>query len=301
MKRHLLIITLSCIAILAIDLLLFRSSYNEQINQQKNLLFRETEVCTQEIESVITKFESDLNYILFTDDISNLFIEDDSDELRKIQFFYSAYNSLIKNIDIYDNEKNVLNVFRDKKQNFITDRYIGQRQRKLLVQDEVIMNKTQYQYVLPVFKNNKIYANILVTINLKDYILSVLEKFHLEDYTWQWVADIDNVKIYNTQGISLESSEGSEEVLRNLAEEQEGLLVHNIKLDSLEYRLLTVYSPIKVLNKSFGIAMSINYEIFLNNIFSKLIIITVISILIFIFVSVYLYMNIRTLKKKIKS
>jgi len=117
--------------IVSVNVLFYRSFYNLQINQYKNFLLRQSEVCVNEVERTLLKFESDLNYILFSDDIAKLYTDANSDALRKLQLFYSTYNGLIKNIDIYDNQKNVLNLFRDKKQNFITDQYLGQRQRTL--------------------------------------------------------------------------------------------------------------------------------------------------------------------------
>ena len=177
MRKYNLLIVFSLLVFVAINVMFFRNFYKIQVAQHKNLLFKQSEVCTSEIERVVLKFESDLNYILFSDDIAKLFADNDTDGLGKLQLFYSTYNNLIKNIDIYDNNKNVLNLFRDRKQNFITDRYIAQRQRKLAGKDNVITKDSDYQYVLPVFKDNELFANVLVTINLNDYILSELEKF----------------------------------------------------------------------------------------------------------------------------
>lgn len=301
MKRNKTIIWIAFFALIAINATLFFSIYKMQILQQKNLLFKETEVCSQEIEQVVKKFESDLNYILFSDDITDLFTEEESAGLRKLQFFYSTYHELIKNIDIYDNQKNVLNVFRDRKKNFITDSYIGQRQRKLLSKEEVIKQKENYQYVLPVFKDNQLYANILVTINLNDYILSVLEKFHLPGYTWQWVIDLDNQQIHNAHNVDFTAFEKSDDMMINLAKDLSGMHIHSVGNDSLDHKLLTVFAPVKVINKKFGVAMSLDYKTFLFQLYSKLATIAIVTLLVFVGVSVYFLRQISTLKKKINN
>ena len=300
MKRNILIVCIALITLILANLFLFRSLYRVEINQHKNLLFKEAEVCTQEVERVVQRFESDLNYILFSDDISSLFKEESiaSEGLRKIELFYSTYNSLIENIDIYDNEKNVLNVFRDTKKNFIKDKYIAQRQRKLVNQEEVIASNSSFQYILPVFKNNELLANVLVTIDIHTYILSELRKFHLEGYTWQWVADIDNQTFYNAQNFKFSYFEKSEDILSHLAKDLEGLEIHTVKNDSLSFKLLSVYSPISILNKQFGIALSVDYKIFQDNVFSSLFIVCLISLIMFTGISIYLLLQIRTLKKK---
>ena len=301
MKKYSIIIVAAFLLMIGINAYFFRSFYNMQISQQRNLLLEQTKVCSNEIERVVQKFESDLNYILFSDDIDEMFLKENSDGMRKLELFYSTYSNLIKNIDIYDNNKNVLNLFRDKKKNFITDSYIAQRQRNLSSKDDVIMHNSEYQYVLPVFKDNELFANILVTINLKDYLLSELEKFHLEGYTWQWVIDLENNEVFNLKKINYSIFEGQGTIIDNLNKDREGLIIQNISNDSINLKLLSVYAPMKVLNKKFGVLMSVNYRSFLNPIFTKLTSIAVFTLLIFLLVTIYFTYDIVRLKKKIKS
>ncbi|MBN1117397.1 MAG: hypothetical protein JXA77_09350 [Bacteroidales bacterium] len=300
MNKNRIVIWVSLLVLIAINAYFFKSFYDMQMAHQKNVLTKQTQVCTSEIEKVVSRFESDLNYILFSDDINNLFTQDDSDGLRKLQLFYSTYYELIKNIDIYDNNKNVLNIFRDKKKNFITDRYIAQRQRKLASEEEVLMQKSEYQYVLPVFQNNQIFANILVTININHFILSELEKFHLEGYTFQWVIDIENQQIFCTSDFEYKVFEGKEEIIDNLSRELGSIIIHKVSNDSVERKLLTVYAPITTINKDFGIAMSVDFKTCLLQIWNNLAIISVFSIIFFIAIALYLTRQITQLKKKMK-
>lgn len=301
MKRNYFVLIASFLLLIGVNAIFYKSFYNLQVSHQRNLLLQQTDVCSNEIERVVQKFESDLNYILFSDDITSIFSKENSDGLRKLQLFYSTYTNLIKNIDIYDNNKNVLNLFRDSKKNFITDSYLAQRQRELSLKEEVIMHKSEYQYVLPVYKDNQVFANILVTINLTNYLLSELEKFHLEGHTWQWVMDLDGKQIFNAQGVNYSNFEASDKIFENLNKEFEGLQIHSVGNDSLNYKLLTVYSPIKVLDKKFGVAMSIDYSKFINQIFSNLIYIAGVSLLIFILLGLYFLNQVSKLKKKIKA
>jgi hypothetical protein len=263
------------------------------------VLKSQIQVCKIEIERVVQRFESDLNYILFSDDISDIFSNENSDGLRKLQLFYSTYNNLVKNIDIYDYNKNVLNVFQDKKKNFITDNYIAQRQRKLSKEEEVVMENSKYQYVLPVFKDNEVHANIHVTININDYILAELDKFHLKGYTWQWIVDLENDQVFSAQDLEYTNFEGLEKINETLDKGLGDLLIHNVSSDSINYKLLTVYTPIKVLNKDFGIAMSTDYSECLSNINSTVLVIVIVSIIIFIAVVIFLMVEIKALKKKL--
>ena len=301
MKRNIIIVAITFILLVVANLYLFRSLTHLQISHQKNILQSQTMVCKNEIERVVQRFESDLNYILFSDDISDIFNNENSDGLKKLQLFYTTYNNLVKNIDVYDNNKNVLNVFRDKKKNFITDNYIAQRQRKLVTEEEVLMQNSKYQYVLPVFKDDMVYANILVTINISDYILSELSKFHLKGYTWQWAIDIANNQIYGIKDFHYTNFKGLDKINNTLNRGLGDIIIHDVETDSVNYKFLTIYSPIKVLNKDFGIAMSTDYTETLRQINSKVFIVAVISTLIFIVVVLFLLVQIRTLKKKLET
>lgn len=301
MRKYYIIILSFFILVAAVNVTYFRSLYKMQINQNKNFLFKQTDVCVNEIERTLLKFDSDLNFILFSNDIKQIFANEESDGLRKLQLFYSTYSGLIENIDIYDNNKNVLNIYRDKKQHFITDSYLAQRQRKLLPKEEILINKNEYLYVLPVYHSNELFANILVTININNYILSELKKFRLEDITWQWVIDLETSELSNTTHIDYDWNGQFEGVIADLKEDHENILIHEISNDSLNYKVLSVYTPIKLLNHSFGVAMSVDHNTFLIETYKKLGVISGISLLIFLAVSVFFIWQIQLLKKKIKS
>lgn len=299
MKKYFLVIVLAFALLLGLNFVFFKWYYNVQVSQQRNLLLQQTGVCSNEIERVIQKFESDLNYILYSDDFTNLFQHENSEGLRKLQLFYSTYTDLVKNIDIYDNQKNVLNLFRDSKKNFITDSYLAQRQRELVLKDDVVMNNGEYQYVLPVYKNSEIFANLLVTINLKNYILSELGKFHLEGYTQQWVIDLEQKYFYNIGTEAYTNIGESDNIISNLNNDLEGLVIHKIQNEKNKQKLITVYAPIQLLNKKFGIAMSVDYKARIIKTLSGFSIISLISFLLFLFVCAILLFHIQSLKKKI--
>ncbi len=271
-----------------------------QINNNKNMLFRQADICAGNLEHTLSQFESDLNYIFFSDDITSLFSDSDSEYLQKLKLFYTTYNGLIKNIDIYDNNKNVFNLFRDRKNNFIADGYLAQRQRKLIAKENIKTKDKDYQYILPVFKDNKLYANILVTVNLTDLILSELNKFQLEDVTWQWVIDQESKCVCNTSKTDYDWNGSLQLVLDDLNKNQDGLIIHTISNDSINKKILSVYTPIQLLDHKFGIGFSIDHSSFIAKVFSKLVLLGIISIALFLGISFYFIQQISLLKKKIK-
>lgn len=282
MKKSFLIAIIAGLLIVVADIYIFKSIYNEEINYQKNILFKQADICASTISNELLRFDSDLNFILFSDDISELFSNDsdNSHSLRKLELFYSSYSKLIKNIDIYDNNKNVFNLFKDK--NFITDKYIAHRQRNLVTKEEVKIFKNEYHYYIPVFKDNSIYGNIVVTVNLSDYILDELNKFHLDQITYQWVFDPKNESfITNFPGQDI-SIENSHEIFQNLSNDYKNILHHDVISDTLSTRLFTAYKPLNILDHNFGIAFSLDNTFFFKKIFSRLLLVSVITTLLFI-------------------
>ncbi len=297
MKKSILIVTITGIILLAVNIFVINNLYQQQINYQKNILFKQADLCATTITNALVRFESDLNYILFSDDISELF-NDDSDHsqsLRKLELFYSSFSNLIKNIDIYDNHKNVFNLFRDKK--FITDKYIAQRQRKLLDKEQVKTIRNEYQYYIPVFKESQIYGNIVVSVNLSEYILNELNKFYLNDISYQWVFDPESGS-FTTNFPGRDIKVGNlDEIFQNLSDNKENLVLHKVTSDSVSVQLITAYKTLNVLDHNFGLAFSLNNTFFVEKIFSRLLIVALSTTLLFL---ITMYLIIFRLGKNVK-
>ena len=249
-----------------------------------------------DIENIIQRFESDLSFVLFSDDISELFSDrfQTSNPLRKLELFYSSYSNLIKNIDIYDNNKNVLNLFKDKKNNYITDRYLAQRQRKLAELEEVKVHDNEYQYLVPVFKDKEVYGNIIIAIDFSKYIISELNKYHLPDIYFQSMIDPETRSIVSNFPGNNISMQGLDQIIKNLHEDHGDMIEQAVTSDSLS---TTVFLPLNVLDHKFGLAFSINNYYLLNRGLIKLLSISFISILLFIVTMLYLLIQIRHKEK----
>lgn len=298
MKKPLLVAIFSAIILIASNFVVVNDIYKKQLSYQKNVLVGQADLCGATIENSLLQFESDLNSILFSDDISVLFSDqsESSQPLRKLELFYSAYHSLIKNIDIYDNDKNVFNLFKDKK--FITDKYIAQRQRKLVDKEQVRIEKNEYEYFIPVFYDKQVYGNIVVTINLADYILSEMKKFHVKDISYQWVIDPETGN-YSTNFPGKELKiEHFEQILTNLKEGSANLTKHRMISDTLDAKVITVYKLLDVLDHKFGLAFSLDNTYFRDKILTRLIYLILGSLLIFSLLIFYLLSQLNRGEKK---
>ncbi len=298
MKKSIIIAIVTGIFLVGLNIYIFNDLYEKQVSYQKNILFDQAELCSHTIENELQRFESDLNYILFSDDISELFSEDaeTSNSLRKLELFYSSYSNLIKNIDIYDNNKNVFNLFKDK--NFINDRYIAQRQRKLVDKEVVKIRNNEYQYYIPVFKDNQVSGNIVISINLSNYIISELNKFHISDICYQWIIHPESKEFTTNFPGEVTSIEKYDEIVDNVLKDFEGLERHKMVIDSTEIRIITVYKPLYILDHKFGLAFSFNNDFFIETVFSRIVIIASVSLILFLAAIFFLLAQLKTNEKK---
>jgi signal transduction histidine kinase/CheY-like chemotaxis protein len=294
MRKSVIVVISALLLLIIIDGVIINILYQNQLSKQKSLLAKQLETCSNNIETEVSRFESDLNFILFSDDISELFSDNfqESGSLRKLEMFYSSYTDMIKNIDIYDNNKNVLNLFKDKKGNFISDKYLAQRQKKLADQESVKTKDSEYQYFIPVFKNNEVYGNIVISIDLSQYIISELYKFHIPNVIYQYVIDPETGSFKsNYQGkVTIDKIEIISENLRN---EIGDVIEHQIKSDSIVTLVTTVYAPLKALDHKFGLAFCIDKNFFIKSVLEK---VYILCILTFIIIGIVILYFIRSFK-----
>ena len=297
MKKLYTYLSIIAIGVIAINIFFYRDIYLRQISYQKNILFEQAKKAGNEIEYVVSKFESDINKILFSDDIAEIFNSADIKEsgMRKLKLFYSTYDYLIKNIYIYDKNKNVLNVFKDNKDNFIIDYYIAQRQRILEDRDTIKIKDHTYHFYLPVFKDNIVYGNVIVAVDFNKYINTVLEKFHLDNTLWQWIIDKDGKVLSKNISADVEFTE-LEGISSNLNKGKKGFKKHIAFVNDKKEILISIYYPVSILRQDFGIVFSLNNTVILNYIIKKIFFAGSLSLVI-LFTSLFILLHI--IRKKL--
>jgi signal transduction histidine kinase/CheY-like chemotaxis protein len=281
MKRFLVYIGLIIILVIAFNVYFFFVIYHHQVNYQKNILIKQAENSADEIESTIMAFHNNINKILYTDDLAEVFSDNAVKDriVRRLEIFYSAYENVIKNILIYDLDRNGLNLSQNDKKEFITDDYIAQRQPILEQNEKIIIKDKNYLYYIPVFKDQKVVANIVVTLDFERFIFSVLKKFYLDGTLWQWILNEKGSLISANINANIEGDIPME-ITKNLARGEKVFVTHTIKINGKEERLLSACSPITLLGHRFGIVFSLNNSVIFKEVLRYILIAGLISFLI---------------------
>ena len=299
MKKYFYFFVFVIIAIILINTYFNINIYHKQIAFQRNILLKQAESSANEIENSLSKFENEANEILFTNKLSTLNFNSDNiqqEGLEKLEVLYSNNKILIKNIYIYDQNKNVLNLFYDKNNNLIIDPYVAQNQKILDEKESVLRTDDNFQYSLPVFKQRKIFANMAFTLDLKRYFASVLEKYHINDAFWQWVVDA-NGNILITDSKSTIQFDNLNKMNQNINQEISDFMRHKALINKKKETILSVYYPINVVHYRFGVIFSMRNSLIFDLIIKRVIESSVVSCLILLLFLLVMFLS---LGKKLK-
>ncbi|MBN2348271.1 MAG: response regulator [Bacteroidales bacterium] len=283
------------IVIIMVNYTIYRDQYETQKQLKQYILSQQIKISAEQIKNIEQQFNHDINNIILPEEILELFSNTDieEDKLGKLEFFYSKYNTLIKNIFIYDQDKNVLNLFIDTDNNFIADRYTAQRQRTLARKINVSVSDNDYRFLLPVSKDDIIVGNVVITIDILKYISSVLNKYHIQNLTWQWIIDLENNEVNFTDSLIPSNISDINEINETLIQNKSGNIEHYATLDNKEISLYSVFYPVKIFNFNFGIVISLNNKEIFTDLIQQGILAGLISFLLYIlaviFIIIYSY------------
>ncbi len=300
MKKIYYLLSIVIIIILGVNAYYGYHIYKQQLNFHTDMLSNQAQICSWEIEQSGYEFENEINYIVFSSDIASFF-ENEKDlgmKVKKLELFYFKYQNLIKNIRIIDNNKNVYSLFKDKTNHFISDYYISQKQRSLVDREGVISNNDgSYTYILPVFKESKTVINILVKIDIDNYINSVFDNYHLGNTLWQWLVSTSGEIISNNITRDTLSVDEIDNIIEDIDNGYRGYILHKVSFENTKNEYLSVYYPIRILTKDMGIVFSLETKIIINTVVTNSIIVGGSTMLILVLI---IYLFIFYLRKRYK-
>lgn len=297
MRKTFFIILISVFAFITVNTLFYINIYRNQLVFQTELLSRQIRICGNTIEQNGLGFENEVNFILYSEDITQLFIDPNIEDpgSKNLELFYAKYQHLINNINILDNQKNVYSLILDKKNNFVSDFYESQYQVPLHDRDQLYIENGKFYFAIPVFKDNVVQSNIIIDIDFTRYMGIVFDQYKLENTLWQWIIT-DEGEIVSTFGYDLIiDPQDLEKISDQIIEGNEGSLIHSIQINGESVNTVSVFYPIRLIRRDFGILFSIKTDLFLQSIYLKIIIITISSVLLMILI---LFINFRIIQVK---
>lgn len=293
MKKYTYAFILITIIVILLNIYFNISIFRSQIAFQRKILMGQAEASVSEIENSLLKFENEVNALLFSNAMLNIDIKSDDrkqDGLRSLELLLTNNNELIKNVHIYDNNKNVLNLSFNKKLRLLVDPFVTQRQNDLQDKELVIKSDGQYLYTFPVFGNNQLIANLAFTLDINTYFESVFSRYHHNGDFWQWLVDNEGKMIFNNARspfVLKEITPLKDGIDRDLT----GFFKHTIQYNNKSEQLYSVYTPLNILNEKFGVVFSMRKVFIFELILNRVIISGVLSTIILFLFLLLLYGN----------
>jgi PAS domain S-box-containing protein len=236
-------------------------SYKSQLKYNQDLLTKQAEIFTSSVEKSCLDFENDINYILYSDDLIKIFKPDqNADVLVKLKVFYSKYSSLVTNIYVYDQHLNVFSLYRDKKENFLTDIYQSRKQNDLYAKDQIIISENQHLFVTPIFRDNELIGNIIVSVDLINYFKTIFSPIHVGVPIWFTVLNQNGSIFFATINNYSYKESDLTTVNADLQSNKEGCIIAKINIDLKSLKYLIIYYPFTIFNEKLGILYNYNFE-----------------------------------------
>ncbi len=258
MKKFYYLIGFMIIALLAVKIIFIYRAKDYQLNQYSDILSKQIYLCNSNIEEKWSRFENDLNYLRNYETISILLNNRSKNQIDKFELFFSKYIDLIEQINIYSSTGNTFAIYKDEN-NLFHSQFSSSDTKENTLEDKerVILYEQEYFYNLPVFNKNKLYANILFTIDFNKFILKEFKEHEIGYAGWQGLIDnkgnilvSNNIeKNFRTEDLSL--------ISKNLNKGTDGFIDHSISFKDREIKMLSIYKEVNFIKNKFGIIFSI--------------------------------------------
>ncbi|NQU81924.1 MAG: response regulator [Bacteroidetes bacterium] len=291
--------------LVVINLYYYSQIFNQQVEFQQNFLLKQTQLCGYEIEQTGFEFSSDLNKILFSEDISRFFENEEikSRTIQDIELFYEKYKYLITGIEVYDNKYNVFYDYKGSKGGFIRDEYVAQAQKEIYLREKTVRHNDKYLLIMPIFKNNRVTGNFAVSINYLNFFKKIFEKSYLENVQWQWLISSEGEVVLNN--LVKQNYEVSKLawIVDELNEGLQGALRHEINFNGNPVDVISAFYPTRILNKEFGVVFSLKtdyvFKVIIKN-FSILSLLTIFLIFLIVFIFIFFIRKIKAEKQHVQ-
>ncbi len=264
MKRILWAVFAALLIIVLAAFLVYSGLYSKQISYIKNLLDREVRIAGSSVDGINNEFASDLNQILFSEDLS-LFFTDPAQRAKieeKIRFFFTRYETIVTGIKFFDSNRNGFTLKKDETgENWLIQNFVLHSQGEIIARDELIRGPRGYEYYLPVLKNGTPIGNFVVSIDFSRYFDYLFSGFSASEYQWQWVVSDSGSVIYDNSGKPGKYSR-IDRLTRLVAEGASENIVHSYTAEGNQKKIITSFYATQLLQKEIGLMFSASADTF---------------------------------------
>jgi signal transduction histidine kinase len=258
MRKVLIIVITAVMIIITGNLFYYRSLYYKQIDYIIKLLDRQVQIVGLSVDEANNNFVSDLNQTIFSEEISRFFSDPDKRirTVDRMKLFFSKYEDLVTGIKLYDNNKNEFTLKKDETGNsWLEQTFVLHVQGEIIARDALIRTNRNYEYFLPVLKDDVPVGNIVVTIDYLRYFKEIFMAFNFQDYQWQWVLNDAGEVIYSNREGNIRYTR-LQKIIEGLSENAFENITHKADLNGKSREIISSYYSTQLLQKNFALVFS---------------------------------------------
>jgi len=267
MRKILIIVYSAFLMIMLLNYIYYKNLYNKQIRYISELLDRQVQIVGLSVDNSNNTFSSDLNQIMFNEDLSLFFTDNDVHFRTKerMKLFFIKYQSFVTALKVYDNNKHEFTLKKNDPEStsgeWLESSYVLREQAAIIEKEELIFDNNKYSYNLPVLQNNIATGNIVATIDFKRYFSEIFAEFNLKDYQWQWVVSDSGQIIYDNNENRIEYSR-LEAIARSIASGSVEHIVHRAVINGKAEEIISSFYSTQFLQRELGLVFSAPTDFF---------------------------------------
>lgn len=265
------------------------SVYRKHIAFQRDYLSAEALAAADNMETVCKKFETDIRDLLAVKTLPKIdgLNGTSAEDLRDLTGLFATHRFLIKNIVIYDNKKNVLNLSYNKKNILLTDSYITQQQNDLSDKAGYRVEDSEYTYRYPVFEEGVLTANMVFTFDFPTFASMIFDRYHHDRNFFQWLVDSGGNVIVFTIPDQLKHNEP--QIMKALSENNKAFIQHNVTIAKKQLNLFTAIVPVQAFDFRFGLAFSVRRGFLFGLVFDRSLLAALINAILLVCMLILVY------------
>jgi len=285
MKKYTPIFITIVLAAIFLTIYLNFAVYRNQLAFQRSVLSGHARTAAGEIETTLLNFKNDVTSLLASSSPGKFSIaseENTQNGLRDLEILFSNYHYLLKNMVIYDNNRNVVNLSYNKKNNLLIDPYVTQRQNPLLPESRIEGRDGEYYYAFPVYSNKQLIANLVFTFDFPKYFASLFNLYFHDRYFFQWVSDTAYNVLYSNAAQSFHFND-LKFIMNNMPVETKDFVKHTAEIDNKHADIFSFVSPLEVPGIQLVLVFSMKKSFIYDLVLTKMIMASVFSSLALLF------------------
>ncbi|HBE40800.1 MAG TPA: hypothetical protein DDW27_06270 [Bacteroidales bacterium] len=256
MKKILMLVYLAFFVIILANIIYYKSLYNKQIEYITSVLDHQVLLTGFTVDETNNSFNSGLSEIRYMEDPGSFFIDQILRQqiIEKIRHFYQENQDFITGIKISDDKKNEFTIKNDEGE-WLEQQFVLHIQTGIYNRDTLVKGSRNFEYYLPLIKNNIVTGNIVITVDYDKYFDQLFSVYNLKDYQWQWVVDDSGNVIYSNSANNINYTE-TVRITYALANGSVGNMMHNAVIGNKNKQLASSYYSTQLLGRDIALVFS---------------------------------------------